>query len=311
MKKKNRLTLATKRAITGYIFILPWLIGFCAFYVRSLIMTVSMALSQVEVAAPGVQTKNGLGYVSEFKGLRNLKYIFLEEPKFNQLLVTSLKDILIDVPLILTFALLMSMLLNQKFIGRTIFRAIFFIPVIMGCDAISTAIEQARQAAIGGISATSAAIAESSSSSVNLEYYVSLFKDIGLPAGIIDYVVGAVDRIASVVDLSGVQIVIFIAALQSIPASLYEVAKIEGATAYETFWKVTFPMVMPHIITCLVYTVVSAFAKSEIVDYSYDEIFKNMNYDYGSAMAMVSMLIVLIVLFTVVGLIQRKTFYYN
>lgn len=305
MKKKKRMTLAHKRAITGYMFILPWLIGFCVYYVKSLFMTIQFSLSDVSTSAT-------TGYTTTFTGIDNFKYIFTVNPTFNQTLVTSLKDIVIDVPLVLTFALLMAMLLNQKFIGRTIFRAIFFIPVIMGCDAISDAIDTARQAAVGGISSQSAAITEAAGSSgVNMDYYIALFKDIGLPSGVIDYVVGAVDRISEVVDLSGVQIVIFIAALQSIPSSLYEVARIEGATTYETFWKVTFPMVMPHIITCLVYTVVDAFASSDIVQLSYDEIFSNLNYDYGSAMALASMVVVCLVLFIVVALIQKRTFYYN
>lgn len=304
MKKKKKMTLAQKRAITGYLFILPWLIGFCVYYVKSLFMTIQFSLSDVSTSAT-------TSYTTDFTGIDNFKYIFTVNPTFNQTLVTSLKDIVIDVPLVLTFALLMAMLLNQKFIGRTIFRAIFFIPVIMGCDAISDAIDAARQAAVGGISSQSAAIAEATTSTVNLDYYVALFKDIGLPSGVVDYVVGAVDRIAEVVDLSGVQIVIFIAALQSIPSSLYEVARIEGATTYETFWKVTFPMVMPHIITCLVYTVVDAFASSEIVQLSYDEIFTNLNYDYGSAMALASMVVVCLILFIVVALIQKRTFYYN
>lgn len=307
MKKKKKMTLARRRAITGYLFILPWLVGFCAFYIKSLIMTISFSLSKITIQAAG----GGSGYTTSFIGIENFKYIFGVDAKFNQILVTSLRDIVIDVPLVLTFALLMAMLLNQKFIGRTIFRAIFFVPVIMGCDAISDAINQARQAAIGGISSTSAAIAESSSSTVNLDYYVALFKDIGLPAGVIDYVVGAVDRIAEVVDLAGIQIVIFIAALQSIPSSLYEVARIEGATTYETFWKVTFPMVMPHIITCLVYTVVDAFASSDIVQYSYDTIFTTLRYDWGSAMALASMIFVCLILFITVAFIQKRTFYYN
>ncbi len=313
MKKKKRLTLATKRAINGYMFILPWLIGFCMFYVKSLYMTIQFSVSEVTTLSADeiARTKNSLGFSTKFTGLDNLKYVFLEHPSFNQTLLTSLKDIVIDVPLILTFALLMAMLLNQKFFGRTVFRAIFFVPVIMGCEAIASAIDMARQAAFGGISSTSADIADASGSSINLDYYVSLFKDIGLPARIVDYVVGAVDRIAQVVDLSGVQIVIFIAALQSIPSSLYEVARIEGATGYETFWKVTFPMVMPHIITCLVYTVVDAFADSEVVKKSYDTIFTEIDYDIGSTMAFVSMLAVCAILFIVVALIQRKTFYYN
>lgn len=304
VKSKKRMTLAQKRAITGLIFISPWLLGFLLYYVRSIFMTVQFSFSSITVGANGYET--------QFNGLTNLKYIFTEDPEFNQKLVTSIKDVFIDVPLVLIFSLLMSILLNQKFIGRTIVRAVFFLPVIMGSAAITEAIDLARQAATGGISATSAEIASASSSGINLDYYMALFKDIGLPASILDYVVGAVDRLASVVSLSGVQIVIFIAALQSISGSLYEVARIEGATTYETFWKVTFPMVMPHIITCLVYTVVDSFASSEVITKSYDTIFgEGLRYDYGSAMCLVSTLIVCALLFIVVGLIQKRTFYYN
>ncbi len=303
-KSKKRMTLAQKRAVTGLVFISPWLLGFLLYYVRSIFMTVQFSFSSITVGATGYET--------EFNGLTNLKYIFTAHPDFNQKLVTSIKDVFIDVPLILIFSLLMSILLNQKFIGRTVVRAVFFLPVIMGSAAITEAIDLARQAAVGGVSATSSEIASASASGLNLDYYMALFKDIGMPAGILDYVVGAVDRLASVVSMSGVQIVIFIAALQSISGSLYEVAKIEGATTYETFWKVTFPMVMPHIITCLVYTVVDSFATSEVITLSYDTIFgAGLNYDYGSAMCLVSTIVVCAILFVVVGLIQKRTFYYN
>ncbi len=302
-KKKHKLSLAQKRAITGLTFISPWLIGFLIYYVRSIYMTVQFSLSEV---TPSVG-----GYEAKFVGLKNLKYIFLEHPSFNQQLVLSMKNVFIDVPLIIIFSLLMAMLLNQKFVGRTVVRAVFFLPVIMGSAAITQAISNARAAMVGGVSSTAADIVEASSSSINVDYYLALFKDIGLPAGILDYVVGAVARLADVVSLSGVQIVIFIAALQSIAGSLYEVAKIEGATGYETFWKVTFPMVMPHIITCLVYTVVDSFANSEVVTLSYNEIFTNNHYDYGSAMSLVSTIVVCTVLFVVVAIIQKRTFYYN
>ncbi len=304
-KSKKKLTLAQKRAITGIVFISPWLLGFILYYVRSIFMTIQFSFSFVE--------SSDTGYTTKFTGLENLKYIFTEDPKFNQLLVSSMRDVFIDVPLIIIFSLLMAILLNQKFRGRTVMRAIFFLPVIMGSAAISEAIDLARQAMSGGISATSAEIAASSASGIDLNYYLALFKDIGMPTGILDYVVGAVERLANVVSMSGVQIVIFIAALQSIAGSLYEVARIEGATTYETFWKVTFPMVMPHIITCLVYTVVDSFASSEVVNLSYNTIFSTnlYGYSYGSAMSLVSMLAVCTVLFIVVALIQRRTFYYN
>jgi ABC-type sugar transport system permease subunit len=111
--------------------------------------------------------------------------------------------------------------------------------------------------------------------------------------------------------MSGVQIVIFIAALQSIPSSLYEVAKIEGATGYETFWKITFPMVMPHIITNVVYTIVDSFEESEILKLANTTTFDQFNYGVGSVMTIVSTLITCIILVAVVGFIQKKTFYYN
>ena len=223
----------------------------------------------------------------------------------------SLQDILIDVPLIVFFSLFMALLLNKKFPGRTLVRAIFFIPVIMNADAIVSAIEMARSAMMGGVSSTSAAIAESSSSGVNMEYYLSLFKELALPDSLLDYVVGAIGRISDIISASGVQIVIFIAALQSIPSSLYEVAKIEGATGYETFWKVTFPMVLPHIITNIVYTVVDSFTNSQIVDMAYETAYKEQMWGLSSAMSLTTTVLVCVILGVVCGLIQKRTFYYN
>ncbi len=305
MNKKKGLTLTGKRAVVGLLFISPWIIGFLAFYVRSFIMTIQFALSEVTIT-PGVG-----GYSLRFVALENFGYEFTKHPQFSQTLVTSLQDILIDVPLIVFFSLFMALLLNKKFPGRTLVRAIFFIPVIMNADAIVSAIEMARSAMMGGVSSTSAAIAESSSSGVNMEYYLSLFKELALPDSLLDYVVGAIGRISDIISASGVQIVIFIAALQSIPSSLYEVAKIEGATGYETFWKVTFPMVLPHIITNIVYTVVDSFTNSQIVDMAYETAYKEQMWGLSSAMSLTTTVLVCVILGVVCGLIQKRTFYYN
>ena len=305
MNKKKGLTLTGKRAVVGLLFISPWIIGFLAFYVRSFIMTIQFALSEVTIT-PGVGV-----YSLRFVALENFVYEFTKHPQFSQTLVTSLQDILIDVPLIVFFSLFMALLLNKKFPGRTLVRAIFFIPVIMNADAIVSAIEMARSAMMGGVSSTSAAIAESSSSGVNMEYYLSLFKELALPDSLLDYVVGAIGRISDIISASGVQIVIFIAALQSIPSSLYEVAKIEGATGYETFWKVTFPMVLPHIITNIVYTVVDSFTNSQIVDMAYETAYKEQMWGLSSAMSLTTTVLVCVILGVVCGLIQKRTFYYN
>ena len=303
--KKRKMTLATKSSIVGLLFVSPWLIGFLVFYVRSLIMSVQFSLSTVSV-----NTASG-GYQLEFLGIKNFIYAFTEHASFSQTLVTSLQDILIDVPLIVFFSLFMAMLLNKKFTGRTLIRAIFFLPVIMNSEAVTSAIDAVRELMMGGLSATSGAMADAAESGVNMDYYISLFKELALPDSLLDYIVGAVSRINDIISASGVQIVIFIAALQSIPSSLYEVAKIEGATGYETFWKVTFPMVMPHIITNIVYTVVDSFVNSEIVDMAYETAFRQQNWGLSAAMSLITTTIVCLILGIVCGFIQKRTFYYN
>lgn len=298
------MTLTRKRAITGYLFIMPWLVGFLWFYARSLFMTFQFSLNVLEV-------KPGGGYTLTFAGLDNFLYAFRAHASFKQVLTTSIADMLIDVPLITFFSLFMALLLNKKFRGRTLVRAIFFLPVILNSEAIVDATNLARSLMSGGISNAAAEVAEAASGGVSIEYYIQMFGSLGLPMGIIEYIVGAVSRISDIINASGVQIIIFIAALQSIPGSLYEVAKIEGATGYETFWKVTFPMVMPHIITNVVYTVVDSFTDSEVVELAYDTAFTYNNYGLSSVMSLVSTVITCLILVIVCRFIQKRAFYYN
>ncbi len=305
MKKKKMLTLTRKRAAKGFLFIVPWLIGFLWFYLRSLIMTVQFSLSNLTVRPGG-------GYTLDFVGLDNFIYAFRAHGTFKQVLTTSVGNMLVDVPLITFFSLFIAMLLNRNFKGRTLIRAIFFLPVILNSDAIVDAMHIARGLMVGGLSNTSAEVLESAASSgVSIEYYIQMFTALGLPVVLIEYIMGAVSRISDIINASGVQIIVFLAALQSIPGSMYEVAKIEGATAYETFWKVTFPMVMPHIITVIVYTVVDSFIDSEVVDLAYSTAFDLNNYGLSSVFSLVSTFITCGILALVVYFIQKKTFYYN
>jgi len=253
----------------------------------------------------------GGGYSLRFVGFDNYLYAFRVHANFKQVLLTSLGDMLIDVPLIIFFSLFMAIMLNRKFKGRSVVRAIFFLPVILASGAIKDTMEMISNMMAGGMSSASSEIAAGASSGMDLNYYISMFAALGLPEQLIEYVSGAVGRISDIINKSGIQIVLFIAALQSIPGSLYEVAKIEGATGYETFWKVTFPMVMPHIITCIVYTVVDSFADSAVVDLAYSTAFTNYNYGLSSAMSICSTLVTCLILFAVVKLISKRTFYYN
>mgnify|MGYP000908437023 CR=1 FL=1 len=301
MKKKKKLSLLQKRALTGFAFITPWLIGFLWFYVKSLIQAVRFSLSKMEMLESG-------GYTLKFTGLDNFKYALFQDPTY-QILATSIRDIIIDVPLIIFFSLFIAMICNGKFKGRTLVRAILFLPIIMNAGAINNAIEMAREAVTGGVAAVSAEAAVASG--VNVDYFMSLFMDLGFPVALLDYITAAVGRIFDIVQASGVQIIIFIAALQSVPGALYEVAKIEGATGYETFWKVTFPMVSPLIITNVVYTIVDSFVDSDVVEKAYDMAFVNFDWGVSVAMSLLSSVIVITLLIIVCKLISKKVFYYN
>ncbi len=303
MTKKYKLTLLQKRAVVGLLFISPWLLGFLTFYVKSIFMAVKWSFNSIELLDTG-------GVKFTYVGLDNYIYMLTEHGSFTQTLVNSVFDIGIDIPLIIFFSLLMAILLNQKFKGRTLVRAIFFIPVILNADAIMETINTARQLMVDGVS-TVAVDTASSAVNINVDYYFAMFENIGMPPSILDYVVSAVGRINDIITRSGVQIVVFIAALQAVPASMYEVSKIEGATAYETFWKVTFPMVTPLIITNIVYTVVDSFINSDVVNAAYEMAFTNQKWGYSSAMSLISSVIVCAILVIVCGLISRKTFYYN
>lgn len=305
--KKEKLTLLQKRSLTGYLFILPWVVGFIIFYVRSLIMTGQFAFSELTI-----DTLKG-GYTLKPVGFENFRYALLAHGSFKQVLTSSVMNMIIDVPLITFFSLFMAMLLNNKFPGRAIVRAIFFLPVILNSGAITEAMELSQQMMAGGISTQAAELSGSIAGSIalNIDYLIDMFMNLGLPMSVLDYLIDAVARINDIIAASGVQIIIFIAALQSIPGSMYEVAKIEGATGYETFWKVTFPMVMPHIITNVVYTIVDSFTESEVVNLAYEVAFKQFNYGLSSVFSLVSTVITCVILILVCGWIQKRTFYYN
>ncbi|MBQ6695298.1 MAG: sugar ABC transporter permease [Lachnospiraceae bacterium] len=307
MKKRKKLTLLQKRSLSGYLFILPWFVGFVIFYVRSLIMTGQFAFSELTM-----DTVNG-GYTLTSVGFDNFIYAFRAHGTFKQILTTSVMNMIVDVPLITFFSLFMAMLLNKKFPGRGIVRAIFFLPVILNAGAITDALDLSAQMMNGGISTQAAEMTATASNTIafDIDYIINIFMSFGLPASLLDYIIAAVARINDIIEASGVQIIIFIAALQSIPGSMYEVAKIEGATGYETFWKVTFPMVMPHIITNVVYTIVDSFTESEVVELAYNVAFDQFNYGLSSVFSLVSTIITCIILVAVCGWISKKTFYYN
>lgn len=298
MNKRKPLTFEQKKRNLAILFIVPWFIGFLFFFVNPLITSLQFSFNKLDV------TNNG--YTLTGVGFDHFRYAFTVQESFNRLITEAAIDMVINVPLIIIFSLFLATLLNQKFHGRAFARAVFFLPVILASNIIAD-IESTSMM-------TSLMSGDKDSSgfqllqSVNLEI---MMLESGFPPNIVEYLTGAVDRIYAIISKSGVQILIFLAGLQSIPSSLYEATKIEGATGYETFWKITFPMVSPLIPIIVVYSIIDSFMNNEVTELINTIGFANINFGLSSAMSWIYFLLIALILAVSTGLISRKVFYNN
>lgn len=304
MKPKKGMTLRKRETINGFLFISPWLIGLVFFFLYNLGQAGVFSFNEVSVD----QVYGGFNL--SFVGLRNFRHIFLEHGTFLRQLLTSVFMMLVNVPLIIFFSLFMAVLLNRAFMGRGLVRAIFFLPVVMATSAIEGSMQLVLGMMMGGVSSVPPDVmrAQAGFHAGSIAYMLIGF---GIPAQIIQYIIEAIAMLHDVIRASGVQILIFLAALQAVPSSMYEVAQIEGATAYETFWKVTIPMVSPLILTNVVYTIVDTFAQSDVVVTAHSTAFSLQNFGLASAMSISSSLLASMVLLVVGWVISKRVFYYN
>lgn len=298
--KSKPMSIRSKRALLGLFFISPWLVGFTMFYLTPLIQSLRYSFTKLQI-----QTE---GYSLAWLWLDNYKKALLVNPEFNRILTASIVEMAYSVPLILFFSLFSASLLNQKFRGRTLARAIFFLPVILASNAIA----QAEVAGLINLIGNSANLTEleDATSTYNVTSIVYLLLDVGIPRQFVDYVINALTNIYDVITSSGVQILIFLAALQAVPSSMYEVAKMEGATAYESFWKITFPMVSPLILTNVIYTIIDSFTSSPITTFIYNMAFTNQDFGLSAAMSWIYTIIIVAIL-AIVGWLLGKRIHYN
>lgn len=257
--KNNRKGCAHKSLINkrdnqmiGLVFVLPFIIGFVLVFSKILYDGLHAAFSTAELGAAGMTYK--------FVGFKNFHYALRVDPLFIQRAWTDLKSLLVTIPLNMIFSLFIAVVLNNKIWGRTFFRVIFFLPVI-----ISTGLITALDDNNAVMTAMSAAAVESGSNSAiaNIGNITSFLQQLKFSPSLISAVSGIADNVVNIVNRSGVQILMFLAGIQSISASVYEAADVEGATAWEKFWKITLPMVSPIIVVCLVYTVIECLSNSE------------------------------------------------
>lgn len=305
-KKKKIASLDKKKAKAGWYFVLPFAIGFIALYLPMLFTSIEFSFSDIEILRTG-------GYTLENVGFYNYKDALFGDAEYLRILTSSLKQLVLDVPAIVIFSLFMAIILNQKMFGRAVFRAIFFIPVILTTGLIDS-IDQSNAAlqymSSGGIDTGAG---ENSGDIINAMDVTSLLGNMAIGTELVEYVVGVVNNIFNIVNRSGVQMLIFLSGLQSISPAIYESCKMDGASGWETFWKITFPMISPMILVNTVYTVIDSFTSksNEVMQYIgkvYESTAANAR-ELSSAMSWLYFLIVLLLIGGVALLLSAFVFY--
>ena len=276
---KKKVGLMGRRAIYGYLFILPFILGFVFFMIKPLGQSLKMAMSEVVISNQGFQLN--------WNNFDNFKKAFLVDAEFNRMLVEAIGQMIIRSAATIVFSFFVALLLNQKFKGRTLARSIFFLAVILssgvlvGLESSNSLMAQLKDMIEESGNANSITdvlekILVSDASGVN-----------GVSSKAFKTVFEIIDSIYDVAMASGIQIIIFLSGLQNISPSMYEAAQMEGCTAWESLWKITVPMVSPLMLVCWIYTIVDFFMKSDnqIMDKINTQMTEMLNYGFSSAMA--------------------------
>lgn len=269
MKKRKIKSIENLKSRYGMLFITPWMIGMLIFFIIPIGQSLWYSFCKVSVTANGI--------VSEFVGIRNYYTILNEHPNYLSYLTSSLSSILYLLPSILIISMILAIVLNGKFKGRIVFRALYFLPVIIASGIV---IEL-----LFAVESDFASVGVSTEVSSNMISFSSVVKKLGLPSEITDYLEVVLGDVFNIIWNTGIQIVLFLAGLQSIPEQLYEVSKVEGCSKWEEFWYITFPLLSRTLVLVIVFTTVELLTtkNNKIMALAYTTL-NNLDYDIGSAM---------------------------
>jgi len=289
MKKIKPGRLERKEARMGYVFILPWLIGAVIFLLVPLVQSFWYALNKI--------TFSPTGMLFDYTGYANYTEILSQDPEFITDLTSYIVKTVISAPIIVVFALIIAMLLNGKIKMRGFFRLIYFLPVIVVSGPVMNMLTGQGATTLSSVDADS----------------VGAFLKTFLNDGLAETIADLFANMTTTLWYSGVQILIFLSALQKINPSLYEAAKIDGGSGWECFWKITLPTIKPMILLNTVYSIVylSNNEQNSIINTIQTTMFNPAKgYGYASAMAWgYSILETLIVVLFAVLLMTRKDVY--
>ena len=307
-KKKKIASLERKKARAGWIFVLPFIIGFVLIYLPIIFDSIRYTFFTMK----NIPNYLGGGFELTPVGFQNYYDALFVDPDFVQTLIKGFQNMIFEIPMILIFSLFMAVMLNQKMAGRAAFRAIFFIPVILSTGVMESIegqnmLSDYMDSAEGISNGTGQSAANEIVTAMDFRM---LFANMAVGQELLDYVVTAINNIYDIVNRSGVQLLIFLAGLQSISPAIYESVKVDGATAWETFWKITFPMISPMILVNAVYTVIDSFTvNSNVVMTFINTIYEKQGRVLSSAMSWIYFLLVVAIIAIVAAVCSAFVFY--
>lgn len=303
-KKKDdhkgiKISYEKRKAMYGYGFIALWFVGTIYFFIMPLIESLRYSFYQTQPEGGGMKLSNF--------GITNYKNAFTTDLNYVPALTSMLKNTLLNTPLIIVFSVFIAVILNQKFKGRTLARAIFFLPVIIATGPVIDIIT--GNMSTGGYSGGS----EQFSSLFEANLVDELLEFLGIyniSDKLTDIISGLTSDIMNLVWKCGIQILLFLSALQGIPYSAKEAASMEGATAWEYFWKITVPYISPMLVAALVYTVVDSFVDpgNEVMKLVLNQS-KEWNHGYSAALAWTYFLIIGVIMGIILAIINKFVYY--
>ncbi len=301
-------SLEKRKSRAGWVFVLPFVIGLAFIYIPVLVNSLTYSFCTIERnrGDGGGFTLNPVGFANYSEALFGA-----EGTGFVKTLTSGIQQLIFDIPAIVIFSLFVAVILNQKMLGRAAFRAIFFIPVILSTGLIDEIdASNALVDHMGGSGIDTGSGTSSSSQVIEAVDIEQLFSSMKVGTEVVEYVTDMVNNIYSIVNRSGVQILIFLAGLQSISPSIYEACTIDGATSWETFWKITFPMISPMILVNALYTIIDSFTSASNTVMSYiNTVYDSSKTVLSTAMAWIYFVIIMLIIAAFFGLFSAFVFY--
>ena len=309
--KTTKIPYEKKKGLYGYGFIALWFIGTLWLFIMPVLTSLWYSLCNTKLLDKAGALEVGMtsaGIYTEWNGFYNFTKAFTIDTTFLPKLGTALGEILPNTIVIMIFSLFIAVILNQKFRGRTLARAIFFLPVLIATGPVISVIN-------GDMTSQGVSDAAQFSTLFKTDLVTELMEFLGiynLNQTFTDIIKDITSGVLNLVWNSAIQILIFLSALQTIPPSAKEAASIEGATAWEFFWKITFPYISPMILSNLVYTVIDAFVSTDnvVMEYVLAQS-RNWEYGYSAALAWIYFAIVGACLGIICVIINRFVYYEN